>query len=54
MGNRIKWRRLMQPDWYVNAVRDMITSLSGGYEEAVSWIGKKKAVMMTTQQLPRF
>ncbi|WP_033786250.1 YmfL family putative regulatory protein [Pantoea agglomerans] len=33
----------MQPDWYVNAVRDMITSLSGGYEEAVSWIGKKKS-----------
>lgn len=42
MGNHKKWRQLMQPKWYVTAVKNMITSLSGGYEEAVDWIGRKE------------
>ena len=44
MGNSKKWRQLMQPKWYVNTVRNMITGLAGGYEEAVDWIGRKESV----------
>lgn len=44
MGNHKKWRQLMQPDWYVDTVRGLITSLNGGYKEAVSWIGRKEQV----------
>lgn len=42
MGNNKNWRQLMQPKWYVNTCRSMITRLSGGYEEAVDWIGRKE------------
>lgn len=42
MASQKTWRQLMQPKWYANAVKSMITSLSGGYEEAVDWIGRKE------------
>lgn len=42
MGNHKNWRQIMQPDWYTDTVRGMITGLAGGYKEAVSWIGRKK------------
>ncbi|EAS0615540.1 hypothetical protein AABH71_004766 [Salmonella enterica] len=36
------WRQLMQPDWYLDVARGIVTGLRGGYTEAVSWIGRKK------------
>lgn len=35
------WRNKMQPEWYSDAVKKVISNLPGGYEEAVTWIGKK-------------
>lgn len=32
----------MQPEWYSDAVKKVIADLPGGYEEAVTWIGKKE------------
>lgn len=33
----------MQPEWYSEAVKKVISDLPGGYEEAVTWIGKKES-----------
>ncbi|EBU3913293.1 hypothetical protein CWK15_18035 [Salmonella enterica] len=38
------WRQLMQPDWYLDVARGIVTGLRGGYTEAVSWIGRKRTV----------
>ncbi|ELF3920589.1 hypothetical protein RNF01_002954 [Salmonella enterica] len=38
------WRQLMQPDWYLDVARGIVTGLRGGYTEAVSWIGHREAV----------
>lgn len=38
------WRQLMQPDWYLDVARGIVTGLRGGYTEAVSWIGRKEIV----------
>lgn len=43
MGEKMNWRKKMQPEWYANAVKKVIASLPGGYEEAVTWIGKKES-----------
>ncbi len=42
MGDKGSWRSRMQPEWYSTAVKKVIADLHGGYEEAVSWIGKKE------------
>lgn len=39
MGNEPKWRVERQPLWLISAIKQTISGLPGGYQEAAEWLG---------------